>query len=331
MKKVEITERLVSMADAVDRTIESYLSGFVEPKKLYRAVSHLPLAGGKRLRPIMAMLGCEAAGGNAEKALQFGVALELLHTFTLVHDDIMDGAETRRNRQTVHRAYGANTAILAGDVLLAQAMELASGMECDSITRCELMGEIATLTREICEGQQRDMEFESCMRISEDEYLTMVRMKTAIIFETALRGGALIGSADAEYVNALSDYGINFGMAFQLWDDYLDLFGNERSVGKSKGGDIRNGKKTLMAVHATSSLAGDELGLFESLLGKKEATDGEVETAIKLLEKSGSVEYAKQSARMFAESAARSLEPLENNTAKQILIHLANYAVDRKN
>ncbi|RLF43554.1 MAG: polyprenyl synthetase family protein, partial [Thermoplasmata archaeon] len=226
----------------INEAIEAYLQNG-EPRKLYQAMQHLPLAGGKRLRPILAIISCEAVGGNGKKAIPFGVALELIHTFTLVHDDIMDRDEERRGIPSVHKKFGEATAILAGDALFAKAFEVVSEVK-ENVGI--LVKNIATMAREICEGQQMDMSFEEMEEVSEESFLKMIEKKTAKMFEHAAYGGAIIGGGSDEETLALRSYGRNLGMAFQIGDDCLDVIG--KKIGKPVGSDIREGKKTLMFI-----------------------------------------------------------------------------------
>ncbi|RLF51848.1 MAG: polyprenyl synthetase family protein, partial [Thermoplasmata archaeon] len=182
---------IVEIKEAIDKAIENYLYE-KEPSNLYEAVKYLPFAGGKRLRPLIACLACEAVGGNFVNALPLAVALELIHTFTLVHDDIMDKDEERRGMPAVHVKFGESTAILAGDTLFAKAFEVASAIKDAEIAK-KILRNLAIMAKEICEGQQLDIEFEEMEYVEESQFLEMIEKKTARMFEQAAMGGAIVG------------------------------------------------------------------------------------------------------------------------------------------
>ena len=304
--------------EAINKAIDNYLYE-KEPYELYQAVKYLPQAGGKRLRPIIACLSCQAAGGEMEKAIPFGVALEIVHTFTLVHDDIMDRDDMRRGIPSVHKKFGENEAILAGDTLFAKAFEILSMMEDAEVVK-RLTKNVAIMAKEICEGQHLDMSFENVEYVDEKLWLEMIEKKTAKMFEHAAMGGAIIAGADEEKIEAMRNYGRNLGMAFQIWDDCLDVIGKD--IGKPVGSDIREGKKTLMYLHAYSN--SDKSWL------PKYGKDEYVEEIIDIFRSTGSIDYAKSVAREFSENAKKELEIFDDSEAKRKLIELADFAVERE-
>ncbi len=308
--------------EEINEAMEAYLQES-KPAKLYEAMRHLPLAGGKRLRPIVAILSCEAVGGDGKKAIPFGIALELIHTFTLVHDDIMDRDEERRDMPSVHKKFGEATAIIAGDALFAKAFEVTA--ETDERVACRLVKNISVMSREICEGQQMDMSFEEMEETSEDDFLKMIEKKTAKMFEHAAYGGALIGGGNEEEADALRSYGKNLGMAFQIWDDYLDVMGEK--IGKPVGSDIREGKKTIIFLHAQKTPYKEKLS---ALHGKKDATKEEINTVIDIFKKAGSLDYARNKAFAFANEAKKFLDTLKESSAKEKLMELVDFAVKRE-
>jgi len=316
---------LKELTDEINKKIMNYLTEN-EPAKLYDAVKYLPSAGGKRLRPIMAMLACEAAGGERRKAIPFGIALEITHTFTLIHDDIMDRDEERRGMPSVHKKFGEATAILAGDALFAKAFEIATETDASPEVVKNLVKNLAAMSREICEGQQMDMGFEEADEVSEDEFLLMIEKKTAKMFEHAALGGAIISGADKEKQEALQNYGRNVGMAFQIWDDCLDVMG--KGIGKPVGSDIREGKKTLIFIHALKE-SSEKKRLVE-LYGKEDMTDDELEEVIGILKSGGSLDYAKDMAMKFSSDAIKNLKKLEESDARDMLEKIAIFAVERK-
>jgi len=305
------------IVEAVNKAIDNYLYE-KEPYELYQAVRHLPEAGGKRLRPVIACLSCEASGGELEDAIPFGVALELVHTFTLVHDDIMDKDEMRRGMPSVHKKFGENEAILAGDTLFAKAFEVISLMKDAEIVK-RLTRNVSIMAKEICEGQHMDMS-ENVEYVDEKIWLEMIEKKTAKMFEHAAMGGAIIARADENKIEAMKNYGRNLGMAFQIWDDCLDVIGKD--IGKPVGSDIREGKKTLMYLYAYVN--SDRKWL--SKYGKEEY----VEEIIDIFRETGAIDYAKNKAKEFSEYAKKELEIFEDSEAKRKLIELADFAVERE-
>ncbi|MCQ2345950.1 MAG: polyprenyl synthetase family protein [Paludibacteraceae bacterium] len=218
-----------------------------EPYGLYEPIEYTLSAGGKRLRPTLALIACRIYGGKEEDVLPAALALEVFHNFTLLHDDVMDKAEVRRGRPCVHIKWDENTAILSGDQMMIEAYKLLALVkeECLPVV-LRMFNRMAT---EICEGQQWDVEMEHGEWAMKD-YLEMIRLKTAVLLANALQTGAYIAGADKEQMEALYEYGIHVGLAFQIQDDYLDCYGDPATFGKAIGGDIREGKHTWMRLTA---------------------------------------------------------------------------------
>ncbi len=218
------------------------------PPELYEPIHYTMSQGGKRLRPVLTLMACELFGGNIEKALYPALAIEVFHNFTLVHDDIMDNAPLRRGKETVYRKWNQNIAILSGDTMFALAYQYALKTDVGFVPKIlEVFNKAAI---EVCEGQQLDMNFESIQEVSISEYLEMIRLKTAVLIDVSLQIGAIIGEADPEDIQAISEFGLNLGIAFQLKDDFLDVYGEEESFGKQNGGDIVSCKKTFLYLKA---------------------------------------------------------------------------------
>ncbi|MEM0492992.1 MAG: polyprenyl synthetase family protein [Candidatus Thermoplasmatota archaeon] len=324
-----IESEIKKRAEIFESYWRKHLSGN-DPRRLYDASRHLLLAGGKRLRPCLAMLACESSGGEAERVLPFAAAIEFVHCFTLIHDDIMDKSTLRRSQPTVHVKYGESTAILAGDVLFAKAFEAMYDLSIDPIIWKNLEYKMSLCTVEICEGQELDIEFESRSRVTENEYLEMIRKKTAVIFKLAAYGGGIIGNADEKSAEMLGEYGLNLGLAFQIWDDYLDISSTEEILGKDIGNDIRNGKKTLIAVHALAHAKGADKKLINGIFSNPKATDDDIQRLLDLFKDLGSVEYAKKVALSYVEKAQNALDKLPDTKAKEILNNLAAYTIQRE-
>ena len=216
------------------------------PIELYEPISYTILQKGKRLRPMLCLLANDMFGGDENDALWPALALETFHNFTLIHDDIMDQAPLRRGMETVYQKWNSNIAILSGDAMLAMAFEFAMRTK-NGIAAAQLLGKVA---REVCEGQQFDLNYETQGEVTIEQYLEMIRLKTAVLLATSLQMGATIAGADEKSIQALYDFGINIGMSFQLQDDILDLYSDVEVFGKRHGGDIADNKKTYLYLKA---------------------------------------------------------------------------------
>ena len=216
------------------------------PIELYEPISYTILQKGKRLRPMLCLLANDMFGGDEADALWPALALETFHNFTLIHDDIMDQAPLRRGMETVYQKWNSNIAILSGDAMLAMAFEFAMRTK-NGIATAQLLGKVAC---EVCEGQQFDLNYETQGEVTIEQYLEMIRLKTAVLLATSLQMGATIAEADKKSIQALYDFGINIGMSFQLQDDILDLYSDVEVFGKRHGGDIADNKKTYLYLKA---------------------------------------------------------------------------------
>lgn len=219
-----------------------------QPYGLYEPIEYTLAAGGKRVRPQLAMIASHMFGGQDQDVLPAALALEIFHNFTLLHDDVMDHAEVRRGRPTVHVKWNENTAILSGDQMLIEAYKMLSQVPADKLSKVlQLFNKMAT---EICEGQQYDVDFESQEHVAIDDYLLMIRLKTSVLLATALQMGAYIAGAGECEQDALYQFGIHIGLAFQIQDDILDVWGDPATFGKAIGGDIACNKKTFVTLTA---------------------------------------------------------------------------------
>jgi geranylgeranyl diphosphate synthase type II len=227
-----------------------------EPSNLYTPVEYILDLGGKRLRPILVLMGVSAFNGDYKDGLDAALAVEVFHNFTLLHDDIMDAAPLRRGKRTVHEKWDVNTAILSGDAMLIMANQLLESY--DGMVYKKLMQLFNKTALEVCEGQQYDMDFETRDLVSVEEYIKMIGLKTSVLVAAALEMGAIIAEASEEDSKKIYDFGLHLGIAFQLQDDYLDAFGDAATFGKQVGGDIMENKKTYLYIealnHATPTL-----------------------------------------------------------------------------
>ncbi len=237
--------------NAYRKLVDSELENVIKPggpRSLYDPVKYILDSGGKRIRPVLLMFACESAGGSADAALNAAVAIEMLHNFTLVHDDIMDNADSRRGIKTIHKKWNENVAILAGDQLIGLAYSQL--LKTDSIRIKEIVEVFTEGIIEVCEGQSFDKEFEKSADVSIPEYLMMIRKKTSKLLEASALIGAIIGGASKESLISFRDYALNIGLAFQIRDDLLDIAADEIEFGKKIGGDIIEGKRTFLILKA---------------------------------------------------------------------------------
>ena len=258
--------------DRMSELIERRISGLdikEKPAGLYEPIKYIMSAGGKRIRPLLTVAACEMFGGAVEDALYTAVAAEVFHNFTLLHDDIMDNASTRRGRPTVNAKWNSNTAILSGDTMLILAYRL---LEKSSHLR-DVITVFNTMSMGVCEGQQFDMDFESEENVTREEYFRMIRLKTSELIAGALELGAIEAGADKEDRRLIYDFGIHIGTAFQLQDDLLDSFGNAETFGKKVGGDILEGKKTFLVVRFNELAAADDRKALSTLFADKSLPD----------------------------------------------------------
>jgi len=330
----ELIRQLDGASKEVNREIADSFSGCTEPKDLYAASNHLINAGGKRLRPFLVLKSCELTGGWREDALKVAVAIELVHNFSLVHDDIMDNDDKRRGVPTVHVKWGIPMALLSGDMLFAKAYDaIVSSAKTRKIPPRRILKvfEVVTdATISLCEGQALDMLFEERSDVSEREYLDMIGKKTAALIEAAAKSGALIGNATYKQVEALGRFGRYAGVGFQIMDDVLGLTADEKVLGKPVGSDIREGKRTMILINALSKADASHRGQILSVLGNKVASSDKVEDVIELIQSLGSVDYAAKMAEKFIEKAKSQLTIFPPSANKEVLLNLCDYIISRK-
>ncbi len=329
---MDLEQILKERAMIFDRALTGNLSPR-EPEIFYDALRWIPLSGGKRLRPIIAMLACEAVGGVPETTIPFGVSLEYMHNSTLVHDDIIDKDKWRRGLQTTHEKFGIPFAILAGDALIGETYRMLSYMappELNSVTYKELIRSIAEAAKEFYEGEALDIEFAVRLDVTIPQYMRMIEKKTAQLYYLAGKGGALIGKGTNKQVENLARYGTLFGLMFQIKDDLLNILTEQIILGKQMiGSDILNGKRTLMLIHALSELGDDESDKMMKIVGDENANQDDVRKVIDLFERTGSIAYAQNKLEEFREQAKHCLDVVEASQSKDLLIALADYSVTR--
>lgn len=310
----------------VERILNRSLSGR-KPENLYSPAYYIIESGGKRLRPMLVLLSAKAAGGKYSDAYYGGAAVELLHNFTLVHDDIMDNAEKRRGRLTLHVKYDNHTAILAGDSLLAVAYE--NLLRDSNGNSKEIFAYFTRGLVQVCEGQSLDKEYETRQTIGLKEYIGMIQKKTAAMLEMCCTLGAYLGNGSPEVVKALSAFGRNIGIAFQVQDDLLDITADELEFGKKIGGDLIEGKKTYLLVKALEKAKGRDKELLKALIRSKGIKPGKVSEYKKLYEKLGVIEDAREEIKKYTGRALRSLNVLKNSEDREIFKWLAERLIKR--
>ncbi len=331
---MDVVKYLQECAKLVEKEIDRWFPPGIEPEILTKASRHLLEAGGKRLRPCLALVSCEAVGGRKEDAIETAAALELLHNFTLIHDDVMDRDEFRRNVKTVHTLWGEPVAIIAGDALFAKVFEAvaanAKRLDLPSDRMAELFETISKASFEICQGQALDMLFERREDVSEAEYLQMISSKTGALIEASVKIGALLGRGKPDQVKALAEYGRLIGMAFQICDDVLGVIGKREKFGKPIGSDIREGKRTLLVVRALKVASPENKTTLLQALGNRRASESEVQKAIEVLRQTGAIDYAMDKARGFVAEAKSKLDALPDSGPKRFLLELADFTIERE-
>lgn len=322
----DVKEVLGSYSEDVIKTIEEDLS-VITPNNLGEASVYLTKAGGKMLRPALSLIVSEAVGGNRESALKTGAAIELIHTFSLIHDDIMDDDDMRRGLPSVHKVWGEDVAILAGDTLFSKAFEMIiTSKNTTSEQNNKALATVADACVKICEGQALDMGFEERFDVCEDEYMEMIFKKTGALIAAATKAGAIMGGADDDVIDAMYEYGRLIGLAFQIQDDYLDLASDEETLGKPIGSDIGKGKMTIIAI---KGLASDDSGRFLEILKAEENSQEEIYEAIEILTNCGAIDYARNFALESVNQAKEVLEILPDSSFKKVLCDIANFVLGR--
>lgn len=319
---------ILELQQLINQTIaEKQFTG--SPAELYQPINYLMEIGGKRMRPALLLMAADLFGANLNKALAPALAIEVFHNFTLMHDDIMDNAPRRRNQPTVHEKWNSNIAILSGDAMLVEAYKLI--MQVDEAILPQVLAEFNSMATGVCEGQQHDMNFENRNQVNVAEYIGMIRQKTAVLLGGALKIGALIGRSAPEDGDLLYDFGVNLGIAFQLQDDILDVYGDPEKFGKQPGGDIVSNKKTFLLIKA-KELAG---GLDKEDLNYWLAADHDpalkIEHISALYTRLGIRQLAEEEMNRFAGKALYSLKRVSaDDVSKQPLAEFAESLLVRE-
>jgi geranylgeranyl diphosphate synthase type I len=329
---MDLEEILKERAMIFDRALTGNLTPR-EPEVFYDALRWIPLSGGKRLRPILAMLSCEAVGGVPETTIPFGISLEYMHNSTLIHDDIIDKDKWRRGLQSTHEKFGVPFAILAGDALIGETYRMLSYMappELNSVTYKEIIRSIAEAAKSFYEGEALDIEFAVRSDVTIPQYMRMIEKKTAQLYYLAGKGGALIGKGNNRQVENMAQYGTLFGLMFQIKDDLLNILTEQSVLGKQMiGSDILNGKRTLMYVHALSEINENDKRKMMKVVGNETANQHDVRGVIDMFREYGSIDYAQNKLTEYRDTAKKCLDIMDDSESKELLIALADYSVTR--
>ena len=324
MKKLEDLQELIS--EAVSKiTFPGY------PAQLYEPISYILSLGGKRMRPALLLMACDLFGGDVDAAIPPALAIEVFHNFTLMHDDIMDNAPLRRGRTTVHEKWNHNVGILSGDVMLIEGYKLMMQVE-EHLLR-PIINIFNSTAVSVCEGQQIDMEFEERAHAGIEEYLNMIRLKTAVVLGSALKIGALIGGAEQKDADLLSSFGEHLGIAFQLQDDILDVYGDPEKFGKQVGGDIISNKKTYLLIKALELADDRQRKELNNLIALKEFGSAEKVASVTALYDTLEIrQQAENTMQSYAEKAFTALDAINLPEAhKRYLRDFADGLLVREN
>ena len=297
-----------------------------QPGQLYEPISYHMALGGKRVRPVLTLMACDAMGGDPSVAINAAVGIEMFHNFTLLHDDVMDNADVRRGKPTVHRRWNDNTAILSGDTMLTIATQYIS-----CVRNWQVMDLFNKTAIEIYEGQQWDMDYECRNDVTVDEYINMIRLKTSVLLGCALKMGALVADAAPEQADLLYEAGVNMGLAFQLRDDVLDVWGDPKTFGKEIGGDIMNNKKTFLLISTMQKAKGDDADELRHWLNDPYTTrDEKVQGVTALYERLGVRQLAEDAIAHYNDLAVAAFNQVKmSDEDNQRFIDLANRLAGR--
>jgi geranylgeranyl diphosphate synthase type II len=306
------------------------ISWEVKPLGLYKPIEYVLGLGGKRIRPSLVLYATNMFSENIDAAINPAIGLEIFHNFTLLHDDIMDRAPVRRNKPTVHIKWNDNAAILSGDAMLIKAYQYLADVPSEKLSDC--LKVFSQTALEVCEGQQYDMDFEVRDDVSEFEYLQMIRLKTAVLLGACLKIGALIGGANKMDAQCLYDFGIHIGLAFQLKDDLLDVYGNPDTFGKQIGGDILCNKKTFLLINALNEANEKDKGALLNWISKTDFEPNEkIKAVTKIYNNSGVKILCESKMEVYYQTALTYLEKVQvPEDKKAILRSLANGLMSRE-
>ena len=323
----DLKQKIITAVEDDLNDIEKALSDNLNPylDLVSEVAGHLLFSGGKRLRPLLMVLSARICGytGNYEKT--FSTALEYLHTATLLHDDLVDEAAMRRGKAVAHSTWGNSITVLVGDYLLARALSISAGTG-----RLKVIQILAELTENMSQGEVHQLMRKGDINLKEEEYLEVIRRKTAMLFEAACRVSAIIADAPEEREKALADYGYNLGIAFQMADDLFDYTLTTSDFGKEVGADLREGKLTLPVIHAVKNTTNDDKDRMVKIIQNQDFSAEEFKTLVELLDKHGGLAYTQNTAASYIDNAKKALSLFEPSQTKDIMMDIADYALARR-
>ena len=321
------SSQIKKTAKIVNKFLSSQIKG--DPDQLYKAAAHLIVNGGKRLRPYMVLKSCQVLGGKNKDAMSAAAAVEMVHNFTLVHDDIMDNDEMRHGVPTTHKKFGMPIAILAGDVLFSKAYQVISNANLPSKHTTELVSRLAKACVDVCEGQLLDIKMAEGKKIpTQNEYIKMISKKTAALFDVSCSMGAICAKSKNKDISNLSSFGKNLGIAFQITDDLIGVMGDPKITKKPVGNDLREGKKSLPILLAIKKAKGKDKKTILHAFGNQKAKRRDIETAVKIIKSLGIEKSVRNQALFYAEKAKKSLNSY-SGSSKNELISLLDFVVKR--
>lgn len=326
----ELNSALEKYGAMVDQQIEKYIPRSGTPATLHQPIWELLDRGGKRFRPTLTFLFCEAVGGRVRKALAAAAAVEILHNMTLIHDDIEDDSELRRGKPCIHLMFGLPSAVNSGDAMLIKVFEAAADTPLDAARRNKLVQRFAERAFQITRGQALEFELNKRETFTDQNVIEVLRNKTGALVALACEAGAIVGRAKKKQISAAGKFGESIGIGFQVVDDILNVVGDVHKYGKEIGGDIREGKRTIMAAHLVKSAIAEDRGRFMSILGKAAISEEEISQAINMYKKYGSVEHAKGVADKYIEDGLRALTSLPKSHPREMLDTIARLLVRRE-
>ena len=321
------SSQLEKSAKIVNRFLGTQIKG--DPAQLYKAAAYLIVNGGKRLRPYMVLKSCQVLGGKSKDVMSAAGAVEMVHNFTLVHDDIMDNDETRHGVLTTHKKFGMPLAILAGDVLFSKAFQVVSKSNLPSQSTNELVSRLSKACVDVCEGQLLDIKMAESKKIpSQNEYIKMISKKTAALFDVSCSMGAICAKSKTKDITNFSSFGKNLGIAFQITDDLMGVMGDPKITKKPVGNDLREGKKSLPILLAIKKAKGKNKKIILHAFGNQKAKKKEIEIAVRIIKSLGIEKSVRNQALHYAEKAQKSLNSY-SGASKNELISLLDFVVKR--
>ncbi len=323
----DLKQKILSAVESDLEDIEKALSDNLNPylDLVSDVAGHILFSGGKRLRPLLMVLSARMCSYNGNYEKTFSTALEYLHTATLLHDDLVDGATLRRGKTVAHATWGNSITVLVGDYLLARALSISAGTG-----RLRVVQILAELTENMSQGEVHQLMRKGDVKLTEDEYLVVIRRKTAVLFKAACQVSAIIADAPEDKEKALSEYGFNLGIAFQMADDLFDYTLQTSDFGKEVGADLREGKLTLPVIYALKQADSSDRDLMIKIIRNTDFTTDDFKTLLDLLVKYGGIDYTQETAASYIDTAKNALALFEPSPTKETMLDIADYALARR-